>query len=134
VKGSTTFSVFLDAGVPVSVADVFTKNRHTVILYDQVLMEQADDRLVCSTALANTAVLAVVNRDFNQLAKRYGVTPTGDRFEDLSIIRFGCNEVLASKRLEQAMPLIQLEWQYTSAKKARRMWIDIGPHWIRTHR
>ncbi|WP_139832397.1 DUF5615 family PIN-like protein [Mesorhizobium australicum] len=129
-----SFRVLLDAGVPVSVSDIFLANHHTVIFYDQVLMEQADDRLVCATALANQAVLVVIDRDFNQLAKRYGVTPQGDRYDELSIIRLGCNEVLASKRLAQAMSLIGVEWSYALEKKARRMWVDIGPHFIRTNR
>ncbi len=97
-------------------------------------MEQAADRLVCVTALANDAVLVAIDKDFNQLAKRYGVTPTGDRYDDLSIIRLGCNEVLASKRLDQAMPLIHMEWSFALKKKARRMWVDVGPHFIRTNR
>ena len=30
--------------------------------------------------------------------------------------------------------LIEHEWAYTDAKAARRLWIDVEPHTIRTHR
>ena len=80
-------------------------------------MDQADDRVVCAAAIANGAILIAIDRDFNQLAKRYGATPKGDQFDKLNVIRICCNEVLASKRLEQALPLIEMEWEYSLVKR-----------------
>lgn len=132
--GPQTFRVLLDAGVPVSVGDVLAAHEHKVIFYNQVLMEQAKDTLVCITALQNDAILVAIDKDFNSLAKRYGVTPRGNKFTELNIIRLCCNEVLASKRLGQAMHLIHMEWSYAREKKSRRLWVDIGSHFIRTNR
>jgi hypothetical protein len=70
----------------------------------------------------------------NQMARRYGVTPKGDRFATLNVIRLCCNEVLASKRLAQAMTLIENEWSFAEGKTARRLWIDVAAHFIRTNR
>jgi hypothetical protein len=66
--------------------------------------------------------------------KRFGTGHANDRFANLSLIRIGCNEVLASKRIDQAMSLIEHEWLFSTAKNARRLWIDLGAHVIRTNR
>jgi hypothetical protein len=36
--------------------------------------------------------------------------------------------MLAAKRLEQAMSLIEHEWQFSSEKASRRLWVEIGAH------
>ena len=69
-----------------------------------------------------------------QLAKRYGGKPNEDRFAKLSIIRLCCNEALASKRLEQAMTLIESEWEFAKAKASRRLWVEVAGNFIRTYR
>ena len=46
----------------------------------------------------------------------------------------GASSVLASKRIEQAFTLIEVEWAYARALAARRMWIDILKDQIRSHR
>ena len=107
---------------------------HGVTFHRDVLPEKTPDEIVCLTALDSKAILVSADGDMKQFAKRYGVTPNGDRYAALHVIRLCCNEVLAAKRLDQAMPLIELEWVFATAKAARRMWIDIGPHWITTHR
>lgn len=123
----------LDAGVPDSVGHVFSSHGHIVIHYRDVLIDGAKDEVVCATALENSAILVAVDGDMKRLPKRYGA-PQAERFNGLSIIRLCCNETLASKRLDQAMSLIEHEWQYREAKAARRLWVEIGPHSIRTHR
>ncbi|RUW72010.1 MULTISPECIES: DUF5615 family PIN-like protein [unclassified Mesorhizobium] len=128
------FRVLLDAGVPDSVGKVFARYGHMVIYHRDVLPEQTVDEVVCATALANDAILVAIDGDMKQMAKQYGVTPQGDRFNNLHIIRLCCNEVLASKRLEHSLTLIDHEWTFAAAKVARRMWVDVCPHQLRTHR
>jgi predicted nuclease of predicted toxin-antitoxin system len=107
---------------------------HEVIYHREVLPEKTPDDVVCVTAMANDAILIAIDADLKHMAKRYGVTQKSSRFEKLNLIRLCCDEVLAVKRLEQAMDLINLEWSFRSLKPARRMWVDIGPHFIRTNR
>jgi predicted nuclease of predicted toxin-antitoxin system len=124
----------LDAGVPDSVADVLKERGHHVILYREVLPEGEPDTVVCATALANDAILVAIDGDMKQLARRFGQSVKSERFKRLSIIRLCCNEVLAAKRLGQAMTLIEHEWAVSEEKVARRLWIDIGPHFVRSNR
>jgi hypothetical protein len=52
----------------------------------------------------------------------------------LSVIRLCCNETQAAHRVRQAMTLIEHEWRFVRAKTARRLWVDVGPHYMRTNR
>lgn len=110
------------------------RHGHTVIQHRSVLIRGAPDNVVCAAAIANDAILIAIDNDMKQLAKRYGVTPRGERFPSLNIIRLCCREALASKRLMQASSLILHEWDYARAKAARRLWVDIHPHFIRSNR
>ena len=67
--------MFLDAGVPDSVGQVFKESGHTVIFYRDALPEGAKDEVVCATALKNNAILVAIDGDMKQLAKRYGGKP-----------------------------------------------------------
>jgi hypothetical protein len=98
------------------------------------LPERIDDDVVCTTALANDAILLAIDPDMKRFPKRYGISHGSPRYANLSLIWIGCNEVLAAKRLEQAMSLIEHEWKVSDEKAARRLWIEIGPHHIRTYR
>jgi predicted nuclease of predicted toxin-antitoxin system len=123
-----------DAGVPDSVSEVLKAHGHLAILHREVLLDKTPDEVVCATALANEAILIAIDGDMKQMAKKYGVTPSGERFDKLDIIRLCCPEPMAAKRLEQALPLIEAEFAFAKAKAARRMWVDIGQHYIRTNR
>jgi predicted nuclease of predicted toxin-antitoxin system len=125
---------FLDAGVPDSVASVFRKHGHTAILHREALPEKSTDAVVCATALANDAILVAIDGDMKTFAKRFGISQGSTRFARLSIIRLCCNEVLASKRLEHAMSFIEHEWSVSEEKAARRLWVEIGPHFLRSNR
>jgi hypothetical protein len=116
------------------VGRVFHAHNHTVIYHRQVLEQGVTDPIVCAAAIANDAILVAVDADMKRLAKRYGAMPTAGRFESLNLIWIGCNGPLASKRAEQAMSLIEHEWAFSVGKAARRLWIEIGPHHIRTYR
>ncbi|MBD1544700.1 DUF5615 family PIN-like protein [Roseibium aggregatum] len=131
----TTLRVLLDAGVPASVGRAFIDAGHFVIYHNDVLAEKTPDDVVCAAALSNNAILVAVDGDMKQFAKQYGgQSARGKRFANLSIIRLRCNEVLASKRISQAMSLIEHEWDFSILKKARRMWVDIAAHSILTNR
>jgi predicted nuclease of predicted toxin-antitoxin system len=132
--GRIKFRVFLDAGVPDSVGIALANRGHEVIRHRDVLPEKTPDPVVAATALANDAVLVAIDHDMTQLAQRYGVKSPTDRFARLNLILICCNEVLASKRLEHAISLIEHEWELSQQKASRRMWIEIGPHYIRTNR
>lgn len=134
MRAANPFRVLLDASVPDSVGAVFAQNGHTVIYHREVLTDGVPDEVVCATALRNEAVLIAIDNDMKRLARRYGTGPENARFKNLSIIRLGCNPVLAAKRVEQAMTLIEHEWAFTGAKAARRLWVDLEPHAIRSHR
>ena len=99
-----------------------------------MLGEKIDDDVVCTTALANDAILLAIDPDMKAFPKRYGISKGSPRYSRLSLIWIGCNEVLAAKRLEQAMTLIEHEWKISEEKAARRLWIEISPHHIRTMR
>lgn len=124
----------MDAGVPDSVAHVFRSHGHHAILYREALPESVPDDVVGATALANDAVLVVVDADYKRLAKRFGVSHGSLRFARLNLIWLCCNEVLASKRLEQAIGLIEHEWLVSDVKASRRLWIDVAPHFLRSNR
>jgi predicted nuclease of predicted toxin-antitoxin system len=126
--------VFLDAGVPDSVAAAFRSGGHYIILHRDVLAEKTADDVVAAAALANDAVLVAVDPDMKQFPKRFGISHGSPRFAELSIIRICCNETLAAKRLAHAMSFIEHEWMVSEEKAARRLWVEIGPHWLRTNR
>ncbi|MGC8532125.1 MAG: hypothetical protein ACP5M1_08810 [Acidiphilium sp.] len=125
---------FLDAGVPDSVGRALLASGHQVTFHRDVLPEKTPDQVVAATALNSSAVLVAIDKDMKQIAQRYGMTPQNDRFERLSVISFCCTEVAAAKRLEHAMPFVEFEWAFALAKAGRRMWIDIGLHYLKTNR
>jgi predicted nuclease of predicted toxin-antitoxin system len=134
ISAQIKLKVFLDAGVPDSVGREFSNRGHTVIYHRNALPDKTPDEAVCATALANNAILVAIDGDMKQMAQRYGVTPKGHRFDGLNIIRLACNEVLAAKRLKHCISLIEHESEFCSAKVSRRLWVDVMPHQIRSHR
>jgi len=132
--GKLRFRALLDAGVPDSVGTVLEERGHGVIYHRNVLPEKTPDLVVAATALENAAVLVAIDNDMKQLAQRYGITARGDKFARLSIIRLCCNETLAAQRLRHAMTFVEHEWGIAEAKTARRMWIEIRQHDLRTYR
>ena len=124
----------LDAGAPDSVGQVFRERGHYVLLHRDVLPEKSPDKLVCITAVQNEAILIAVDSDMTRLVHRYGTAPQNARFKGLHLIRLGCSGPMAAERCAQAMDLIEAEWAFANAKTARRLWIDICNHWIKTCR
>ncbi|RWM28482.1 DUF5615 family PIN-like protein [Mesorhizobium sp.] len=122
----------LDASAPESVALAIEKVGHKAIRHNDVLAEGATDIVVCETALANGAILIAVDKDMKQLTKRFN--PDQERFKKLSMIQIACNAVMASKRLEQALSMIEHEWAVSQKKAASRLWFEITNHRLTTYR
>lgn len=120
--------------MPVAVGSKCKEAGHIRILYNEVLREGVADEVVAATAIENAAILVAHDNDMKRLARRYGEAAHNTRFGRLHLIRLCCPEPQAASRAEQAMSLIQHEWTFASQKAARRLWVDVGPHFIRTHR
>jgi len=88
--------------------------------------------LVCIAAEANDAVLVAFDNDMKQLARRHGVTQT--RFRRLNLLKFECEEPKAAERLEEAMSLLEHEWDISRKGTPQRVFVVIGRQVIRTHR
>jgi predicted nuclease of predicted toxin-antitoxin system len=124
--------VRLDEGVPAEVAEVFRLHGHKVIPFEEVLTPGVADELVCAAAQANNALLVAYDNDMKQYVRRRGEGP--DRFKNLHLLKFNCPEPMAAKRLEEAMSMIVHEWAVAHLKVARRVYVEISTHDIRTFR
>jgi predicted nuclease of predicted toxin-antitoxin system len=124
----------LDAGVPHSVGEALEAAGHVVIYYQAVLKDGATDELVARTAILNNAVLVALDKDMRQLVRRFGESSPHNKFSGLHLIRICCSETVCASRISHAMSFIEQEWEFTSRKSARRLWLDIGAHFIRSNR
>jgi predicted nuclease of predicted toxin-antitoxin system len=129
-------TVLLDEGTPVPVAEPFSRNRHRVIHFHEVLPrgEGVKDAVVATMAIQNDAALIAVDPDLTRLVRRFGSSPDNARFKNLNLIWLSCGPVMATKRIEQAMSFIEHEWEFACRKRARRLWIDIGQHRMTSYR
>lgn len=128
----TCLRLFLDEGVPDAVGRVFEKHGHHVIYLREAIATGSPDELVCVAAIENDSILVALDGDMKKIAKKSGVS--GSRFAKLSLIKLSCKAPMADKRVEQAMSLIEHEWDYSDKKVARRLYIEIKPDVIRTLR
>lgn len=124
--------VFLDEGVPVSVGAVFEESGYRAIRHGESLPQGASDFRVATAAQLAGAVLVAIDNDMKRLAGRYG--SADPRYTTLNLIKIACSEPLAASRTKQAMSLIELEWRFACEKPSRRLYLEIGPHHIRTFR
>ncbi|WP_155992679.1 hypothetical protein [Acidocella facilis] len=124
----------LDEGVPVSVGHVFESLGQEVIFYRDVLPESVPDHVVAVAALTNNAILVAIDEDMRRIARKYGQKGQDPRYAKLNLIHLCCDSVLASKRADHAFSFIEFEWNFNIKKPARRMWIEIGAHYLKTHR
>lgn len=103
-----------------------------MIPFDKAVTRGSRDELVCIAAEANDAILVAFDNDMKQAARRQGINST--RFKRLSLLKFACEEPMAGKRLEEAMSLVEHEWLVSTEKAARRLFVEIGTHVLRSHR
>ena len=57
-----------------------------------------------------------------------------NRYRRLSLIKLSCREPKAAERVREAMTLIEHEWELERSASERRIFIEIGDRYIRTHR
>lgn len=131
---SPNLVILLDEGTPIQAAEPFLTQGHQVIFHGDALSPGAKDEQVAAVAILNNAILIALDRDMRQMAKRFGNATSGGKFTKLNLIFLNCNPVLGPKRLEQFVSYIEHEWRIVSQKAARNLWIDIGPHYIRSYR
>lgn len=125
--------LFIDHCVPESVAKEFEAAGHEVLRLREKTAPDSPDALVAAVSEANDAVLVTMDNDFKAIAARIGIGQR--RYRTLSLIRFEkCRESQAAGRLREAMSLIEHEWNFSSGKRDRRMFVVIGGASIRTHR
>jgi hypothetical protein len=93
----------------------------------------APDPLVATVAQEINAVLLSFDGDFQSIAPR---VPHGHRarFRTLSRIWMRCDEPAAAGRLEQALPLIQSEFELAQQRADTRMLMWVGSSYLRTDR
>ncbi len=125
--------LFLDHNVPDSVAGVFRRRGHEVVLLRDVLPTDSPDPVVATVSERMGAVLVSCDTDFAQIAPRI---PRGQqaRFRRLSRISLACRAPRAARRVEAAMTLIEHEHEFALAGRDGRMHIVIRDTVIRTHR
>jgi predicted nuclease of predicted toxin-antitoxin system len=102
-----------------------------LIPFEDVVTRGSKDDLVCIAAEANDALLVAYDNDMKQLARRHGITPA--RFKRLNLLKFECEEPRAADRLEEAMSLLEHEYEI-SRMTSRRVFFVIGKQVLRTHR
>lgn len=123
---------FLDEGVAVSVGRALENAGHEVIYFNDAAIPGSPDQLVCAVSEGNEAILVAQDGDMKKLAQRRGVGSV--RFRRLSLIKLSCRETRAARRIEEAMSLIEHEWDIASGKRDRRIFIEIHNEVIRTNR
>jgi len=122
----------LDEGVIVSAGIVLREAGHEVIFFnDSGIVSGSDDATVCTMALLNSAVLVAQDGDMKVLTRGHGAAPA--KFPTLSLLKINCRESEAPVRVEQAVSLIEHEWQ-NSQQSNTRMLVTIGNNVITTHR
>ena len=123
---------FLDHGVPKSVADALVAAKHDVIVLKDAIATDSEDPIVALTAAENNVVLLSFDRDFRAIAGRLGVSHR--RLRKLSRIQMRCREPEGTKRLAEAMDLIEHEWALAQQRPDKRIFIEILGLGIKTVR
>ncbi len=126
---------FVDQCVPESVSRVLEKHGHEVQRLRESIGPDSPDTLVAAVAESNDAILVTLDADFKKINSRYGIGKS--RYRHLSLLRFErCRESETAKRLDEAMSLIQHEWDvgHDKSETQRRLYVVITKETIRTYR
>lgn len=115
-----------------SVGRCFERCGHPVIYFKDAAVPGASDQLVAALSTENNAVLVALDGDMKRLARQHGVGQS--RYRRLSLIKLTCREPRAAQRVTEAMTLIEHEWLLGNDASRRRIFIEIGDTYIRTHR
>lgn len=125
--------LLLDHNVPNSVALVFRTHGHDVRLVRDILPTDSPDLLVATVSEEEGFILVSCDRDFRKIAPRI---PKGarTRFRNLSRISIECSEPQAAQRIEEAMALIEFEYEGAQKRSDKRIHIVIQNNGIKTNR
>jgi predicted nuclease of predicted toxin-antitoxin system len=123
---------FLDHNVPADVARVLREAGHEVIVQKDAIAADAADPVVALTAAENDAVLISFDRDYRQIATRFGISNV--RLRKLSRIQFRCTEPEAAKRLSAGLAFIEHEWELAQAGGDKRIFLEIQGNGFKTVR
>ena len=134
MTGGERIKVLLDEGAPRMAGTPFLKRGHEVLYHGDVCFRGAKDEVVAAASIHNAAILIAIDNDMKRLVRRFGNSQNNEKYLTLNLISVGCDELLAAKRIEYAMSFIEHEWDVCRQKKARRLWIDIRPHSLISHR
>lgn len=100
---------------------------HFVIYGTEAVPEKTPDTMVCKASIINECILVAHDKDMKAMSKQ-------DRFSNLDFLLLYCDEVIASKRVDHLMSMIEHEGRICSKKKARRLFLEIQNHAFRSHR
>lgn len=117
-----------------AIAEPFRHRGYRVIRHGDAVARGAADEQVVLAAIVSGSALIAVDLDMKRYARRFGAPNVSERYSGLHLIFLSYNEVLAAKRVEQAMSFIEHEWLVTCGKAARRLWVDIGAHRLTSYR
>jgi len=120
---------FLDEGVPDAVGRALQERGHHVTFANKSLPRGSADQLVCVAALNDDAILVAADHDMKNIAKANGLG--NQRFKSLSLIKLSCRKPQAAAKIQDAMSLIEHEWQCGEGQRRRRLWIEISESVIR---
>jgi predicted nuclease of predicted toxin-antitoxin system len=123
---------FIDQCVPDSAGRALKAAGHEVVFLRERIAPNSPDPLVAAVAEANGAILVSLDSDFKGLANRAGIGQK--RFRTLSRLCLRCRESRAAVRIQEAMTLIEHEWDHCQRSSDRRLFIELGDSYIRTVR
>jgi predicted nuclease of predicted toxin-antitoxin system len=123
----------LDENVPMDVANMLAGRGYVAEFIRDYVPPGAPDPLVATVAQELNAVLVTFDGDFQSIAPR---VPHGHRarFRTLSRIWMRCDEPAAASRLEQALSLVQSEFNLAQQRADTRMLMRVGSSYLRTDR
>ena len=119
---------FTDHNVPESVGDFLIRAGHQVTRLRHVMATRTSDPIIAVACSRSGHVLVSHDNDFRQIAKRLEITQRQYR-NSLHRIQLCCPEPNSSKRMEEALSLIESEWLLVKAD--RPMVFEIGNQYIR---
>jgi predicted nuclease of predicted toxin-antitoxin system len=125
--------LLLDNDVPEGVGKVFRHHGHDVTQVRDILPVNSPDQLVAAVSELDGMILVSCDSDFRLVAPRI---PKGHRarFRKLSRISIECSQVQAEQRTDEAMRLIEMEYEDAQNRRDKRMIIVIQKHQMKTLR
>jgi len=128
-----TIPFFTDADVPDSVGDFLLQAGHEVTRLRHVMLENSEDPVVATACREAGLVLVTHNyRDFRKIST--DLQMTRGRFDMLHRVELICSQVIARKRMEMELPLIESLWLAHPADAEFGIRIVVGDQVVRIDR